>query len=426
MFFLANRLRPAYSSTQQGDIQVPSQPMVQTGSRIGAVIVAAGRGERAGQSAQGPKQYRSIGGKAVIAHTIEALKQDDRVGKIAVVIHADDADLLKAAAGPLLDDRAFAVMGGVTRQDSVRLGLEALAGCGIDQVLIHDGVRPFVGPELLGRIIDALDGENGVIAAMPVTDTLKRANADRIIAETVSRDGLFAAQTPQAFPFAAILAAHRKAAAQGLGQFTDDAALAEWAGIPVRLVEGSPENVKLTWSRDIAMADTLLSGHFPDVRTGNGYDVHAFEPGTAVVLCGVEIPFERKLAGHSDADVGLHALTDALLATIGAGDIGTHFPPSDRRWKGVASRLFVEHAVRLVREAGGRIANADVTLIAEAPKIGPHREAMTAAMAGMLGIAPGRVSVKATTNERLGFVGRGEGIAAIVTANVIYPGEVPE
>ena len=162
------------------------------------------------------------------------------------------------------------------------------------------------------------------------------------------------------------------------------------------------------------------------MRTGNGYDVHAFEPGTAVVLCGVEIPFERKLAGHSDADVGLHALTDALLATIGAGDIGTHFPPSDRRWKGVASRLFVEHAVRLVREAGGRIANADVTLIAEAPKIGPHREAMTAAMAGMLGIAPGRVSVKATTNERLGFVGRGEGIAAIVTANVIYPGEVPE
>lgn len=405
---------------------MPRQSTIRDGYRIGAVIVAAGRGERAGQSAQGPKQYRMIGGKAVIAHTIAALRQDDRIGKIAVVIHADDADLLDAAAGPLLDERVFAVTGGATRQDSVRLGLEALADHGIEQVLIHDGVRPFIGDDLLERIIGALDGGSGVIAAMPVTDTLKRAGADRFIAGTVSRNGLYAAQTPQAFPFGAILAAHRAAAEQGLGQFTDDAALAEWAGIPVRIVEGASENVKLTWSKDIAMADTQLSGRYPDVRTGNGYDVHAFEPGSAVILCGVEIPFDRKLAGHSDADVGLHAVTDALLATIGAGDIGTHFPPSDPRWKGVASRLFVEHAVRLVREAGGRIGNVDVTLIAEAPKVGPHRGAMTAAMAGMLGIAAGRVSVKATTNEKLGFVGRGEGIAAIVTATVIYPGEVPE
>ncbi len=245
----------------------------------------------------------------------------------------------------------------------------------------------------------------------------------------VARAGLHAAQTPQGFPFTPILAAHEKAYAIGKTDFTDDAAVAEWAGIPVRLVAGSPDNVKLTWARDITMADQRLTANpagFPDIRTGNGYDVHAFEPGDHVVLCGVPIPHDRKLSGHSDADVGLHALTDALLATCGAGDIGTHFPPSDPQWKGAASHLFVEHAVGLVRGRGGRIANADITLICEAPKIGPHRTAMTAALANMLKISPDRISVKATTNEKLGFIGRHEGIAAIATASVIYPGEVPE
>jgi 2-C-methyl-D-erythritol 4-phosphate cytidylyltransferase/2-C-methyl-D-erythritol 2,4-cyclodiphosphate synthase len=216
-----------------------------------------------------------------------------------------------------------------------------------------------------------------------------------------------------------------KAHHAGKTDFTDDAAIAEWTGMPVKLVEGSPDNIKLTWARDIEMADQRLSGtRFPDVRTGNGYDVHSFEVGDHVWLCGVKIPHTKKLSGHSDADVGLHALTDALLATRGAGDIGTHFPPSDPQWKGAVSKIFVEHAASLVRAAGGRIANADITLICEAPRIGPHREAMTTAISEMLGIDPGRVSVKATTNERLGFIGREEGIAAIATATVIYPGEV--
>jgi 2-C-methyl-D-erythritol 4-phosphate cytidylyltransferase/2-C-methyl-D-erythritol 2,4-cyclodiphosphate synthase len=295
-------------------------------------------------------------------------------------------------------------------------------------VLIHDAVRPFVDADLIERTIEALDNQTGALPAMPVADTLKRGAHDGTIAETIPRAGLHAAQTPQGFPFAPILDAHEKAFRAGRGDFTDDAAIAEWVGMPVRLVAGSPDNVKLTWARDIAMADQRLGGsgsHFPDIRTGNGYDVHSFTDGDHVVLCGVSIPHEKKLAGHSDADVGLHALTDALLATCGAGDIGTHFPPSDPQWKGAASRLFVEHAADLVRERGGRIANADITLICEAPKVGPHRAAMTAALAGMLKISTDRVSVKATTNEQLGFIGRKEGIAAIATASVIYPGEVP-
>src|SRR5690606_5569920 len=226
-----------------------------------------------------------------------------------------------------------------------------------------------------------------------------------------------------------ILAAHEQAYDSGRLDFTDDAAIAEWARIPGRLVPGSPDNIKLTWARDISMADQLLKGSsssFPDIRTGNGYDVHAFEAGDQVVLCGVAIPHDKKLTGHSDADVGLHALTDALLATCGAGDIGTHFPPSDPQWRGAASHIFVAHAARVVREHGGRIANVDITLICEAPKIGPHRAAMTQALADMLALAPHRISVKATTNERLGAIGRGEGIAAIATASVVFPGELTD
>ncbi len=390
------------------------------------MIVAAGRGERAGQ-ADGPKQYRHIGGRAVIAHTLETFLSHPQVDAVVVAIHADDRELLRKAAEDY-HDRVTIVIGGPTRQESVRLGLLALNETAPAKVLIHDAVRPFCHTGLITRTIDAITEAQGALPALPVADTLKREAFGGMVGETVQRAGLHGAQTPQGFPFAPILQAHDRAHALGRHDFTDDAAIAEWAGIPVMLVPGSPDNVKLTWARDISMADQRLKGtasSFPDVRTGNGYDVHSFEAGDHVVLCGVSIPHTRKLSGHSDADVGLHALTDALLATCGAGDIGTHFPPSDPQWKGAASRRFVEHAVAIVRERGGRIANADVTLICEMPKIGPHREAMVAELSSMLGISAERISIKATTNERLGFVGREEGIAAIVTASVIYPGEVP-
>ncbi|MDX8442836.1 bifunctional 2-C-methyl-D-erythritol 4-phosphate cytidylyltransferase/2-C-methyl-D-erythritol 2,4-cyclodiphosphate synthase [Mesorhizobium australafricanum] len=393
---------------------------------IGVVIVAAGRGARAGQ-ADGPKQYQRIGGRAVIAHTLDIFLSHPMIGSVVVAIHGDDAELLQHAAG-VHAERLITVIGGPSRQASVRLGLLALRDQAPAKVLVHDAVRPFVDAGLIDRTIEAIGERQGALPALPVADTLKRESATGMIDETVSRAGLHAAQTPQGFPFWPLLAAHEKAHHLGKTEFTDDAAIAEWAHIPVKIVPGSPDNVKLTWARDIALADQrLLSAQqrFPDIRTGNGYDVHAFEPGDHVTLCGVAIPYERKLSGHSDADVGLHALTDALLATCGAGDIGTHFPPSDPQWKGAASKIFVEHAAKLVRERGGRIANADITLICEAPRVGPHRAAMTQALSAMLGIAPERISIKATTNEKLGFVGRGEGIAAIATASVVYPGEVP-
>jgi len=400
-------------------------PVSSSRGEIAAVIVAAGRGERAGGATHGPKQYRSIGGRAVIHRTIAAFAAHPGVGRIVVAIHADDDALFAAAAGEFAE-RVTVVHGGATRQDSTLRALQALAGDAPEAVLIHDGVRPFVDRALLDRVISCVAPSLGALPALPVADTLKRA-ATAEVAGTVDRAGLHAAQTPQGFPFAAILAAHEAAARAGRTDFTDDSAIAEWAGLTVRIVPGSPDNVKLTWARDIEMADERLSpATFPDIRTGNGYDVHAFEDGGAVTLCGVTIAHDRALSGHSDADVGLHALTDALLATCGAGDIGTHFPPSDPQWKGAASRRFVEHAAALVRERGGRIANADVTLICEAPKIGPHRAAMVTEMADMLRISPERISVKATTNEKLGFIGRREGIAAIATASVVYPGEVPK
>lgn len=398
--------------------------------RTAAVIVAAGRGERAGQSTEGPKQYRRIGGQAVLAHTLRTFLACEQISPVVVVIHADDHNLYHAALARAEIDasRLKLVTGGPTRQESTRLGLLALQDDAPDYVMIHDGVRPFITQDLLKRIMIALHPQTGVLPALAVSDTLKQAGGDALVTKTVPRAGLFAAQTPQSFPFAPILDAHNAAFALGRTDFTDDAAIAEWQHIPVRVVEGSADNTKITWAKDIEMADQRLRQDmvaFPDIRTGNGYDVHSFEPGDHVWLCGVKIPHDFKLNGHSDADVALHALTDALLATRGAGDIGTHFPPSDPQWKGAASRQFVEFAVKTVREAGGRIANADITLIAEEPKIGPHREAMTAELSDMLGVSADRVSVKATTNEKMGFVGRKEGIASIVTVSVIYPGEVP-
>jgi 2-C-methyl-D-erythritol 4-phosphate cytidylyltransferase/2-C-methyl-D-erythritol 2,4-cyclodiphosphate synthase len=279
---------------------------------------------------------------------------------------------------------------------------------------------------MLDRVAAALDqGHDGVLPAMPVTDTLKRGGSDGLVHETVPRAGLYAAQTPQTFLLSSIRTAHEKAAALRREDFTDDASIAEWAGLPVALVEGSVDNIKLTVKRDIAMADEKLSQmSFPDVRTGNGYDVHQLEPGDGVTLCGVFIPHGFKLSGHSDADVAMHALTDALLATCGAGDIGDHFPPSDMQWRGAASKIFLAHAAKIVRERGGIITNADISLIAEAPKVAPHRDRMRENLSEILGITIDRCSVKATTNEKMGFVGRGEGIAAIATATVIYRGSV--
>jgi 2-C-methyl-D-erythritol 4-phosphate cytidylyltransferase/2-C-methyl-D-erythritol 2,4-cyclodiphosphate synthase len=366
-----------------------------------------------------------IGGKPVIVHTLENFMTWEAATHIVVVIHPDDEALFARASRHVISATPIeTVHGGATRQQSVLAGLRHLKDKGISHVLIHDAVRPFVDHLLLDRIADTLSaGAPAVLPATPVADTLKQAGSDGIVVKTIPRDQLYAAQTPQSFDFATILEAHEKAAASGRTDFTDDASIAEWLDIPVTIVEGAPTNVKLTVRSDIAMADDKLSNaRIPDVRTGNGYDVHQLEPGDGVTLCGVFIPHDQKLKGHSDADVALHALTDALLATCGAGDIGDHFPPSDPQWKGAPSRIFIEHAAKIVRDHGGTITNADVSLIAEAPKVGPHREAMRANLSEFLGIDIERCSVKATTNETIGFVGRREGIAAIATATVVYGG----
>jgi 2-C-methyl-D-erythritol 4-phosphate cytidylyltransferase / 2-C-methyl-D-erythritol 2,4-cyclodiphosphate synthase len=391
------------------------------------ILVAAGRGERAGASSEGPKQYRRIGGKPVIVHTLEKFRSIMPDAPVVIVIHPDDEALLANAMRPhkTLSDTITITHGGKTRQQSVLAGLEAAQGLQPDYVMIHDAVRPFFDQPMLSRIIDALDGgADAVLPAMPVADTLKRGSETGHVSDTVSRSGLFAAQTPQSFVYAKILAAHRQAAEAGRDDFTDDAAIAEWAGLPVLLVEGSADNTKLTVKRDLEMANArLIPAALPDVRTGNGYDVHQLVEGDGVTLCGVFIPHTQALSGHSDADVALHALTDALLATCGAGDIGDHFPPSDPQWRGAASRIFLEHAAKIVRDAGGTIMNADISLIAEEPKIGPHRQIMREKLSEILDISLDRCSVKATTNEKIGFVGRGEGIAAIATATVVFQGK---
>ncbi len=386
------------------------------------VIVAAGRGERMGASANGPKQYRLLGGKPVIRHSVEQILSWPRTGPVLIVIHEDDVDLCEnALAGLAGRNRISLTFGGKTRQESVYLGLKALEGSGCKAVMIHDAARPFIDSNLLERIAKPiLEGSPGVIPAIPVADTLKR-GANGTISATVDRQDLYAAQTPQAFDFETILDAYRSAAKATDTHFTDDASILEWAGKPVRLAEGTADNVKITLQRDLDIADERMSTRMvPDVRCGNGYDVHQLVPGDGVTLCGTFIAHEKSLSGHSDADVALHALTDALLATCGAGDIGDHFPPTDPQWKGCASSVFLTHAAKIVRQNGGVITNADVSIIAERPKIGPHRDEMRKNLANMLGIETERCSVKATTNEKIGFAGREEGIAAIATATVIY------
>ena len=391
---------------------------------VTALIVAAGRGARAASEADRPKQYCRVGGVAMLERTIGVFAAHPSVDDILVVIHPDDAPLYQAASSPYAARLRDAVSGGARRQDSVRAGLEALAAAAPSSVLIHDAARPFVDAPLISRVIASLDAHDGALPCLPVTDTLKRASEGRITG-TVERDRLWRAQTPQGFRFDAILAAHRAASADVAREFTDDAGIAEWFGLDVALVEGAEGNRKLTTAEDLRMADELLRSEAVrpagTIRVASGYDVHAFGPGDAVMLGGVRIPHAKKLTGHSDADVVLHALTDALLGVIAEGDIGVHFPPSDARWRGVASEIFLKHAASLVRERGGVIVHVDVTLICEAPRIGPHREPMRAAIAAMLGLKVGQISIKATTNEGLGFIGRGEGIAAMATATVNLP-----
>jgi 1-deoxy-D-xylulose-5-phosphate synthase len=390
---------------------------------IACIIVAAGRGTRASSGTSIPKQFQAVGGEPMLTRTVRPFAECQALGPIIVVIHEDDVAAYEAAMAPFGDRLMRPVVGGATRQESVRAGLEALAAARPDKVLVHDAARPFVSPELIARVIAALDDNTAVIPGVPVADTLKRTSAGMRVSETIARNGLYRSQTPQGFRFADILAAHRAAAAAGRSDFTDDAAVAEWRGLKVGIVDGEGTNRKLTTHDDIAAAnrDLSLDSTRPDVRAGLGFDVHRFCAGDHVWLCGVRVPHTHGLEGHSDADPALHALTDALLGTIGAGDIGEHFPPSDPRWKGAPSRIFLADAARRVREHGGIVTNADVMLLAEEPRVGPYREEMRAAVAGILAIDVARVGIKATTTEGLGFTGRREGIAALATATVRLP-----
>jgi len=381
-----------------------------------ALIVAAGQGTRAGTAAR--KQYAAIGGETVLARTLGVLLEHPGIDLAMVVIAEADRPLYEQALGERHPKVVAPALGGSTRQRSVLNGLRALRSHAPAQVLIHDGARPFVTADVIDRVLDGLQRSPAVIAALPLTDTLKRAGPKQRIEATLDRQGLWRAQTPQAFRFDAILAAHEAAAAAGREDLTDDAAVAEWAGIPVELVEGSEANVKLTTAEDLALAARANTGT-ADVRTGQGFDVHRFIAGDHVWLCGIRLAHTHALEGHSDADAALHALTDALLGAIGEGDIGEHFANTDPRWKNAASHVFLAHAGGRVRSRGGAISNVDVTILCEAPRIAPHRGAMRARIAEILGIDLDRIAVKATTTEGLGFTGRREGIAALATATVI-------
>ncbi len=374
-----------------------------------ALVVAAGRGRRFGGEV--PKQYRMLAGRPVMRHSLAALLAHPEVDAVRPVFHPDDAPLLAAAAQGL--EVMEPVAGGVTRQQSVLFGLESLDGASPETVLIHDGARPFIDAAVVSRTLAALERSPGAVPAMPVRDTLKKEQSGFVI-ETVDRQGLWRAQTPQGFRFADILAAHRRFAG---GELTDDAAVAEHAGLAVSVVDGAEDNLKITTEDDLLRAERMIGGG-SSVRTGFGFDVHRFGPGDRVRLCGVDVPFDHGLVGHSDADVALHALTDALLGSVGAGDIGDHFPPSDPQWRDRASDTFLRHAADVVADAAGVINNVDVTIICEQPRIGPHRAAMVNRLAEILGLSEDQVSVKATTTEGLGFTGRGEGIAAQAVATV--------
>jgi 2-C-methyl-D-erythritol 4-phosphate cytidylyltransferase/2-C-methyl-D-erythritol 2,4-cyclodiphosphate synthase len=375
--------------------------------RIAAILVAAGSGSRFGTET--PKQFLTLRGKPVIRHAAESLARE--VDLLQPV--GDSAPIESALAG-----LAFLapVPGGATRQDSVRAGLEALVPYAPDIVLVHDAARPLIPRGTIPALLAALEQAPGAIPALPVADTLKRGAEGRIV-ETVPRAWLFRAQTPQAFRFAALLAAHR---APRTDAATDDASLLEAAGETVRMVPGAEDNIKLTYPEDLERLERAMGGTLTP-RVGTGFDVHAFADGRPLVLCGISVPYPRGLAGHSDADVGIHALCDAIYGALAEGDIGRHFPPSEAAWKDADSARFLRHAAERIAARGGRLVNADVTLICERPKIAPHAAAMSARLAALLAVEPFRVSVKATTTERLGFTGRGEGVAAQAVATLLVP-----
>ncbi len=377
-----------------------------------ALLVAAGRGTRLPGDV--PKQYRVLGGAPILRRAAEAFLRHPAIAGVRVVIHPDDRALYDRAVTGL--DLLAPVAGGATRQESVRNGLESLADRAPDHVMIHDAARPFVSGASIAAAHSALGAAQGAIVAIPVVDSLKRASGGRLAA--VDRKDLWRAQTPQAFRYADILAAHRAAAGLDL---TDDAAVAERAGLSLAIAAGSEDNFKITSEDDIVRGERLVAARPALPRTGMGFDVHQFGPGDHVWLCGVKIPFERGLVGHSDADVGLHALTDAVLGALADGDIGAHFSDRDPRWKDARSEVFLKHAAELVRARGGRIVHLDLTLICEQPRIRPHHAAMVARIAEIAGLEANRVSVKATTTEKLGFTGRGEGIAGQAVATVLLP-----
>ena len=376
------------------------------------ILVAAGRGTRMGDGLA--KQWRPLAGAPVLAQTAAAFRAAG-LDRLLAVIQPEDAGHIAPLGLPW-------VAGGATRTASVRAALDHLAADPPARVLIHDGARPLVAPRVIQGVLAALETGPAAAPALPVTDALWQGLAGRVTG-TAPRDALFRAQTPQGFDFPAILAAYRAHP----GPADDDVAIARAAGLPVTITPGDEDNLKLTWPEDFARAEAILARRQTtteaplDIRTGNGFDVHRFGPGTHVWLCGVKVPHHRALQGHSDADVGMHALTDAIYGALAEGDIGRHFPPSDPQWKGAASHIFLRHAAERAAARGFRLTHADVTLICERPKVGPHAAAMQDALAAILGIEPARVSVKATTSERLGFTGREEGIAAIATATLVSP-----
>ena len=387
------------------------------GPSVAAVVVAAGRGLRAGGSL--PKQYRELAGEPVIRSSLSLFAWHGQIGAVQAVIHPDDRGSYEAAAKGL---RLLApVAGGATRQASVRAGLEALRDRAPDIVLVHDAARPFCSAELVSRAIVACRETGAAIPALEVTDTIKRVDTSGRVDGTVDRTSLRAVQTPQAFAFPALLEAHHRAAKQGRDDFTDDAALAEWAGLKVATFPGESGNVKLTTDEDFGKAEARRIASLADLRLGNGYDVHAFCDGDHVWLGGIKIPHNRGLTGHSDADVALHATVDAILGAIADGDIGKHFSPNDPRWRGASSDQFLKFAVDRVTKRGGKIAHLDLTIVCEEPRIGPHRDAIRKRIAEIAEMSIDRVAVKATTSEQLGFTGRREGIVAMATATVRLP-----
>lgn len=395
-----------------------------------ALVVAAGRGSRMGGAI--PKQYQKIQGESLLTHSLRRLIDSDLFSSIMTVIHPDDQPLYRQSIAPL-DSRGVSLLscpGGQSRQNSVRRGLRAMAQDlsppDITTILIHDAARPLVSQSTLVQLVDTARTGRAAIAAHPVVDSLKRVDDQGQICDSIPRAGLWRAQTPQAFSFAEIMHAHDRAADRH--DLTDDAAVAQAAGLAVGVVLSSDHNLKVTTPDDLSLVQILLphnahnqKSHTMETRTGQGYDVHAFEDGNAVILCGVEIPHTQRLKGHSDADVGLHALSDALFAALAEGDIGHHFPPSDPQWAGADSAQFLAHACARVQMRGARLVNLDVTLICEAPRIGPHRDAMRTRIGQITGLSIDRISVKATTSEQLGFTGRREGIAALALANIECP-----